>query len=226
MQLLSAVLVFSMAAQATAPDALTADGLRAWMTAGGAFESNARLIHAQMQQQKASLPPWWPDDVYAQEEDAILKVDFVDAGLQFYQPCFNDPEAHLLAKMAATKVGQQVSQTSLQTHSQAAENGASPVDAQKAGEDAAHKKAEGISAGDKEQLAASLTPEEMALAAKSFTPAKAAVLKQCMDQAFAKTADVMKTRQTTAVQAVIEVNRSRLVAAKTQWGKDHPEKAP
>jgi hypothetical protein len=211
-----------LSAQSSSGDTLTAEGLRAWLQSGGAFDSMHRQIHEQMQQQKVKLPPWWPDDVFQQEEDAVLNVDFVDAALPFYQACLSDSQARLLAKISATDAGKQVSHTALQTHSQAAEHGSSAVEAQAAGEDAAGHAAESITAKQRDQMVASLTPAERALAAKEFAPEKLASLRQCTDHAYAQTIGVLGSRQQAAVHAVIEANRPKLVEAKTQWAKDHP----
>jgi hypothetical protein len=224
-QLLSAVLVFFMAAQAT-PDILTADGFHAWLAAGGALDSNAKLIHTQMEQQRASLPPWWPDDVYAQEEEAIQKVDFVDAALPFYQTCMTNREARILAKLSQTPAGQRVSSSALQTHSQAAEQGASPMTAQVAGEDAAHRTASSLTNGDRQNAAASLSPDERAYVEQNLTPDWLAAFRTCTHGALAKTADVMKAQQEKAVEAVVDANRAQLIAARTQWEKEHPAKTP
>jgi hypothetical protein len=213
-----------LVAQTTTTDTLTADGLRAWLNAGGALESNARLIHTQMQQQRAQLPLWWPDDVYTQEEDAIQKVDFVDAALPFYQACFTDREARVLAKMALTAAGQAASKAALTTHSQEAMQGASPMTAQVAGEKAVDKYAVSASAEDRKKFAAELTPAERAFAAKNFTVERAAATRVCANDAFAKTVTVMGGRQEAALRAVIDANRANLDAVRTQWEKDHPAK--
>ncbi len=222
--LLSAVLLFSTAAQAPSEDPVTAESLRAWLTAANVFDSNARLIHVQMQQQRASLPPWWPADVYAEEEEAIQKVDFVESALPFYQACFTEPEVSLLTKLTLSRAGRQVSRSALEAHSQAAEQGASPMSAQTAGEDAAHRTASTVGRDEKQSLAASMTPAGRALAAKDFTPAKAATIRQCANTAFARTIEVVKPRQQAALNAVIEASRPRILQARTQWEKDHPEK--
>ncbi len=168
-QLLSTMLLVFTAAQTTSDDTLTAKGLRALLSSSGMFESNARLIYTQMQQQRAGLPAWWPDDVYASEEAAIQEVDVVDAALPFYQACLAERQADLLTKIVLSKAGQQVAQAALQTHSQAAEQGTSPAAAQVAGEDAGVKTERSISNEEKQKAAASLTPAERAFAAREFT---------------------------------------------------------
>ncbi|WP_263374741.1 hypothetical protein [Granulicella aggregans] len=226
MTVLPKLLLFLMIGPASAGDSLTPDGLRAWLSAGGFFESNAKLVHDQMEQQRSGLPPWWPTDVYSEEEAAIAKVDFVDAAVPFYEACLTDPQARLLAKIATSSAGQKVSSAALKAHSNAALNGDELAGAQSAGEDAADKTAKAVSEEERRSMAAMLTPQEKALAAKTFTPEKAAILRQCTNKALAQTAVVMKARQQAAAQAVIEVHRMELATAQANWFKEHPEKSP
>ncbi len=221
MRAVSALLAFAMFGQSATPaDQLTTDGLRAWLVAGGALESRDKVIHDLMQRKRSSVPPWWPDDVYAQEEMAQQKVDFVGTALPFYQACMTDPQARLLAKIVASKAGHQVAQKSLAVNSQAALQGASATAAQTAGEDAAARSV--INEDDKQNMVASLTPQERKMAQELFTPAKASALRQCTDKAYAGTSEAMLAKQTAAVHAVIEANHAELVAAKTKWIKEHP----
>ena len=62
------------------------------------------------------------------------------------------------------------------------------------------------------------------MAAEVFTPAKVSAFRRCTDTAYASTSKAMLAKQTKAVHVVIEANHAELVAAKTNWVKDHPEK--
>jgi hypothetical protein len=217
-------LLMVMAGGQVASDApLTEDGLRAWLVSGGVPESNRRLIHEQFAQQKKQLPPWWPQDVADQEEEAITGVDMVPVAVPFYQSCLTDPEARLLAKFAQTEAGKRITKSAVSTHENAAASGSSATSAQQAGEDAAGRTSQSLSARERQASAAELTPKERAMAASRFTPQRMAVFKPCTDKAYAATVAAMGSLQNQAVQAVIEKNRPALVAAKTAWVRDHPQ---
>ena len=216
-------ILLAAAPQGASPDILTLESFRAWLDAANVPGENARLIHAQMQQQKASLPPWWPDEVWAEEEEAMQKVDFSVPALPFYQACFTDYEVHLITKLTLSKTGQQLAHTATQTHAQAAEQGAVPLDAQIAGENAEHKRAAAVSDEEKQKLALAFTPAERAFIGRDFSELKLAAIRQCTHAAYAKTAEVVKGQQEEAMKTVVEANRPRLEAARAQWEKDHPD---
>jgi hypothetical protein len=217
-------LLIVMAAWQVASDApLTEDGLRAWLVSGGVPESNRRLIHEQFAQQRKQLPPWWPQDVADQEEEAMTGVDMVPVAVPFYQPCLTDPEVRLLAKFAQTDAGKRITKSAVSTHESAAASGSSATSAQQEGEEAAAKTSQTVTAAERQAAAAELTPKERALGASRFTPQRMVVLKQCTDKAYAETVAAMGTLQKQAVQAVVEKNRPALVAAKTAWVRDHPQ---
>ena len=208
----------------TAVDApLTEDGLRAWLVSGGVLESNQRLIHEQFSQQRMQLPPWWPSDVADQEEAAVQSVDMVPVALPFYQFCMTEREVRLIVKFSGTTAGKRVTSSAVGTHERAAGSGSSATDAQESGEQAADVTVKNLSAKEKHDAVAALTPQERAFDATHFTPDRMSIYKKCTDSAYAQTVAEAGKLQMAAVEAVIEKNRPALVAARTAWMKDHPQ---
>lgn len=225
MRMLLLALLLPTAPQATPADTLTSESLHAWLNAAHVPAEHARLVHVQMQQQRAKLPPWWPDDVYAQEEEAVEKVDFIEPALPYYAACFTDSEARLATKLILTKTGQQLAHTATQANLQSAEQGAPALDARIATiEDAVHNNAAAVS-DEKRKIAESLTPAELALAEREFTPAHTVAIRQCAREAYVKTHEVIKARQEEALRMVVAANRPKLQAARAQWENDHPDSA-
>jgi len=189
--------LFVFAGQA-APDApLTEDGLRAWLMSAGTIEANKKAIHDQWTVQRAKLPPWWPVAVADQEEQALLAIDMVPVALPFYQPCFTEPEAEVLAKRNNT----------LAQHGETPSASGSKVQTKT----------------DTKELVQALSKDEMLFAAKRFTPTRVAAFKKCSDEAAQKTSVEVSKLQEAAINATVEKNRPALVDAKTAWVAAHPD---
>jgi len=183
-----------------APDPpLTEDGLRAWLVSAGTVESNKKAIHDQWIVQRTKLPPWWPVAVADQEEQSLLAIDMAPVALPFYQPCFTEPEAEVLAKRNNT----------LAQHSDTPSGSGSTSKTQ--------------TKADTKELVQALSKDEMIFAAKRFTPTRVAAFKQCSEAAAAKTSVEISKLQEAAINATVEKNRPALVDAKTEWVTAHPD---
>jgi hypothetical protein len=183
-----------------APDPpLTEDGLRAWLVSAGTIDASKKSIHEGFAEQRAKLPPWWPVAVADQEEEALLAIDMVPVALPFYQPCFTEPEARVLAKR----------------NNALAEHGETP------GATGTASKAQ--TKTDTKELVQALTKDEMIFASKRFTPARVAAFKKCSDDAYAKTSVEVSKLEEVAINGVVDKNRPQLVDAKTAWVTAHPD---
>lgn len=189
--------LFVFAGQVTPDPPLTEDGLRAWLISAGTIDANKKAIHDQWTVQRTKLPPWWPVAVADQEEQALLAIDMVPVALPFYQPCFTEPEAEVLAKRNNTlaRHGETPSASGSKTQTKT----------------------------DTKELVQALSKDEMIFAAKRFTPTRVAAFKQCSEGAAAKTSVEITKLQGAAIDAVIEKNRPALVEAKTAWVAAHPD---
>lgn len=214
------LLVVAQAANSPVP--LTEDGLRAWLQSGGVFEANRKLIHDQFEQQRTQLPPWWPKSVWDQEEAATQSVDMVKVALPFYQPCITEPEVRILVKLGATQVGKKVLSTALITHVSDMVAGSTSMEAQLDGESAAAATVKGLSAHEKADTMAALTPQDQSFIADHFSPDRVVKLKQCTDHAYAEMSAVIARQQEAAVEGVVNNNREQLTAAHAAWVKEHP----
>ena len=86
----------------------------------------------QLENVRTHPPPWWPDDVWLAESEAIQKVDVVATYYSFYQPCYSQKEARLFIHMYSSPEGHAYARRLVGLDAAPPANGATPAEARAA----------------------------------------------------------------------------------------------
>ena len=84
---------------------VTLDQLRRFEDVAAITEVTHGLLQRGFLQQKSQLPPWWPETIWNEMVENILKVDKVAIDLPFYQQCYSQQEARFFIHLFETPGG-------------------------------------------------------------------------------------------------------------------------
>ena len=203
------------AAAADAP--LTLDQLRQLLNANGVAEVIANLNVQQLENVRTHLPPWWPDDVWIAESDAIQKVDVVATYYSFYQPCYSQKEARLFIHMYSTPDGHAYARRLVGLEAAPLARGDTPAEARAA----AAKHDEELN----QRIIHSLDAEDQAEAKAVFGGPRAAAISACVADGLPQAQAAVQATERDGMRVVVDAHHAELVKAKTKYVAKHPEAA-
>jgi hypothetical protein len=139
---------------------VTEEQLRSYFAVCHVSDISRQLTHEKLEDQRKQLPPWYPQSVWNEIEDAIDKLDMPLVALPVYQRHLSEGDARMLIELFATPKGQQLIRKFLEANVQAQHSGLTPMEAREkatgtvSGEDAAAMDAAAMNVYNK------MTPEQ------------------------------------------------------------------
>lgn len=88
-----------------------------------------QLTHEKLEAQRQQLPPWYPQSVWDEIEDAIDKIDLPLLALPVYRKYMSETDAKMMIELFASPQGQELVRKFLEATVQAQHSGLTPMEA-------------------------------------------------------------------------------------------------
>jgi hypothetical protein len=108
---------------------ITEEQLRNYFAVCHISDVSYKLTREKLEAQRKQLPPWYPQSVWDEIEDAVDKMDMPLVALPIYRKYISEGDARMLIELFATPQGQQVVKKFLEATVQAQHAGLTPMQA-------------------------------------------------------------------------------------------------
>lgn len=116
--------------EANPPDhPVTEEQLRTYFTVCHVSPVSRQLTHEKLEAQRQQLPPWYPQPIWDEIEDAVDKIDMPGLALPIYQKYISETDANMMIQMFASPQGQELVRKFLEATVQAQHAGLTPMQA-------------------------------------------------------------------------------------------------
>lgn len=209
--LVAGLSLLGFAQSAPQADPMTAEDLRAYMDALHLKQVEEQAVRAQMDAQKAKLPPWWPADVTETMVQQMLNVDSAALEFPFVKSCMSSSELHTMMALFSTPEGKAYVQNGMGQMVQKEANGASA--------EAAHQQAMKEDKGLPPAALNHLPPPQRQVALRVLQHGAL----QCMSSGFSQGGAAVADARTKIAQQVVQEHRAELQAAKQKYDQAHQQ---
>jgi hypothetical protein len=108
---------------------VTEEQLRTYFAVCHVSAVSRQLTHEKLESQRQQLPPWYPQSVWDEIEDAVDKIDMPMLALPIYRKYMSEADAKMLIELFASPVGQELVRKFLEATVQAQHAGLTPMQA-------------------------------------------------------------------------------------------------
>ena len=108
---------------------VTEDQLRTYFAVCHVSAVSRQLTHEKLESQRQQLPPWYPQSVWDEIEDAVDKIDMPMLALPIYRKYMSEADAKMLIELFASPQGQELARKFLEATVQAQHAGLTPMQA-------------------------------------------------------------------------------------------------
>src|SRR5690242_10650437 len=110
---------------------VTEDQLRTYFAVCHVSAVSRQLTHEKLESQRQRLPPWYPQSVWDEIEDAVDKIDMPMLALPIYRKYMSEADAKMLIELFASPQGQELVRKFLEATVQAQHAGLTPMQARR-----------------------------------------------------------------------------------------------
>ena len=108
---------------------VTEERLRTYFAVCHVYPVSRQLTHEKLEAQRQQLPPWYPQSVWDEIEDAIDKIDMPMLALPIYRKYMSETDAKMMIELFASPQGQELVRKFLEATVQAQHSGLTPMQA-------------------------------------------------------------------------------------------------
>jgi len=108
---------------------VTEEQLRTYFAVCHVSSISRQLTHEKLESQRRELPPWYPQSVWDEIEDAVDKIDMPMLALPIYRKYMSETDAKMLIELFASPQGQELVRKFLEATVQAQHAGLTPMQA-------------------------------------------------------------------------------------------------
>lgn len=108
---------------------VTEEQLRTYFAVCHVSAVSRQLTHEKLEAQRQQLPPWYPQPVWDEIEEAVDKIDMPKLALPIYQKYISETDAKLMIQLFASPQGQELVRKFLEATVQAQHAGLTPMQA-------------------------------------------------------------------------------------------------
>ena len=108
---------------------VTEEQLRTYFAVCHVSAVSRQLTHEKLESQRHELPPWYPQSVWDEIEDAVDKIDMPMLALPIYRKYISEADAKMLIELFASPQGQELVRKFLEATVRAQHAGLTPMQA-------------------------------------------------------------------------------------------------
>jgi len=108
---------------------VTEEQLRTYFAVCHVSAVSRKLTHEKLEAQRQQLPPWYPQSVWDEIEDAVDKIDMPMLALPIYRKYMSEADAKMMIQLFASPQGQELVRKFLEATVQAQHAGLTPMQA-------------------------------------------------------------------------------------------------
>jgi hypothetical protein len=108
---------------------ITEEQLRTYFAVCHFAPVSRQLTHEKLEAQRQQLPPWYPQSVWDEIEDAVDKIDMPALALPIYRKYMSEADAKMMTEVFASPQGQELVRKFMEATVQAQHAGLTPMQA-------------------------------------------------------------------------------------------------